>query len=57
MNTPRFVHDDIIRVISTGQIGRVEDVHLTEIGYVYEVQVRVHPEEMMDVLEDDLALL
>lgn len=57
MNTPRFVHDDIIRVISTGQIGRVQDVHLTEIGYVYDVQVRVHPEEMMDVLEDDLALL
>jgi hypothetical protein len=57
MSTPRFVHDDIIRVISTGQIGRVQDVHLTEIGYVYEVQVRIHPDEMMDVLEDDLSLL
>jgi hypothetical protein len=57
MSTPRFVHDDIIRVISTGQIGRVQDVHLTEIGYVYEVQVRIHPDEMMDVLEEDLSLL
>lgn len=57
MNTPRFVHDDIIRVISTGQLGRVQDVHQTEIGYVYEVQVKTNPAEMMDVLEDDLALL
>jgi hypothetical protein len=57
MSTPRFVHDDIIRVISTGQIGRVQDVHLTEIGYVYEVQVRIHPDEMMEVLEEDLSLL
>jgi hypothetical protein len=54
---PGFVHDDIIRVISTGQIGRVQEVHQTEIGYVYEVQVRINPAGMMDVLEDDLALL
>jgi hypothetical protein len=32
-------------------------VHRTEIGYVYQVQVEVQSDEMMDVLEDDLALL
>ena len=57
MNVPRFAHDDLIRVVSTGQIGRVQEVHRSEIGYVYQVQVEVQSDEVMDVLEDDLALL
>lgn len=57
MKPPSFVHDDLIRVVTTGQIGRVQEVQRTEIGYVYQVQVRAEPGEMIDVLEDDLALL
>jgi hypothetical protein len=57
MNTPKFAHDDLIRVVCTGQIGRVQEVHRTEIGYVYQVQVEIQSGEMIEVLEDDLALL
>jgi hypothetical protein len=57
MKPPSFAQDDLIRVVSTGQIGRVQEVHRTEIGYVYQVQVEIQSGEMIEVLEDDLALL
>jgi hypothetical protein len=57
MNAPRFVHDDVVRVVRTGQIATVKEVHQTGNGYVYAVHLRTDAGEMIDVAEEELALL
>jgi hypothetical protein len=63
MNAPKFVHDDIIKVIHTGQVGTVKEVTQSDDGYVYGVQLRtdadIHLEfpegaiEMVKIANDD----
>jgi hypothetical protein len=57
MNAPRFVHDDIVRVVQRGQIGTVMEIHQTGNGYVYAVHLRTDAGELIDVAEEELALL
>jgi hypothetical protein len=57
MNAPRFVHDDIVKVVRRGQIGTVKEVHQIENGFVYAVHLRTDAGEMIDVAEEELALL
>jgi hypothetical protein len=57
MNVPRFVHDDIVRVVRRGQIGTIKEVHQTGTGFVYGVHLRTDAGEMIDVAEEELALL
>jgi hypothetical protein len=56
MSTPRFVHDDIVR-LTTGQIGTVKEVHQNGNDYVYGVQLRTEACEHINVAEADLALV
>jgi hypothetical protein len=57
MNAPRFVYDDIVRVVRRGQIGTIKEVHQTGTGFVYAVHLRTDAGEMIDVAEEELALL
>ena len=57
MNAPRFVHDDIVTVVRRGEIGTIKEVHQTGSGFVYAVHLRTDAGEMIDVAEEELALL
>lgn len=57
MSTPRFVHEDMIRVIPTGQIGMVMEVHQIGDGYVYGIRLRTDPARYVEVPEAELELL
>jgi hypothetical protein len=56
MSTPRFVHDDIVK-LTTGQIGTVKEVHQNGNDYVYGVQLRTDAGEHITVPEAELALI
>jgi hypothetical protein len=56
MSTPRFVHDDIVR-LTTGQIGTVKEVHQNGNDYVYGVQLRTETGEHINVPQADLELI
>jgi hypothetical protein len=57
MNAPRFVHDDIVKVVRRGEIGTIKEVHQTGSGFVYAVHLRTDTGEVIDVAEEELALL
>jgi hypothetical protein len=57
MSTPRFIHDDIVKLTGTGQIGTVKEVHQNGSAYVYGVQLRTHSSERIDVPEAELELV
>jgi hypothetical protein len=57
MSTPRFVHDDIVTVTETGQIGTVKEVHQTSGAFVYGVQLKTAACEAVNVPEAELELL
>ena len=57
MNAPRFVHDDIVTVVRRGEIGTIKEVHQTGSGFVYAVHLRTDAGGMIDVAEEELALL
>jgi hypothetical protein len=57
MSSPRFVHDDIVKLVRRGEIGTVREVHQTGNGFVYAVHLRTNAGEMIDVAEEELDLL
>ena len=57
MSAPRFIHDDMVRVIPTDQAGTVKEVHQIGDRYVYGVQIRTGPPRYVEVPEADLELL
>jgi hypothetical protein len=57
MSTPRFVHDDVVKLIETGQIGTVKEVHQIGAGYVYGVQLRTDAAEHVNTPEAELELV
>jgi hypothetical protein len=57
MSTHKFVHDDLVKVTPTGQIGTVKEVHQVENGYLYGVQVRDAAAEHIHVPEAELELV
>jgi hypothetical protein len=57
MSRPRFIHDDIVQLIQTGQIGTVKEVHHIGNGYVYGIQLRTNACEHIDVPEAELQLV
>jgi hypothetical protein len=57
MSTPRFVHDDIVTVTETGQIGTIKEVHQTSGAFVYGVQLKTAACEAVNVPEAELELL
>jgi hypothetical protein len=54
MTTPRFMHDDIVELTQTGQIGTVKEVQQIENGFLYGVQLRAEAAELIDVPEVEL---
>ena len=56
MSTPRFIHDDIVR-LATGQIGTVKEVHQTGSAYVYGIQLKTAACETVNVPEAELELV
>ncbi len=56
MSTPKFVHDDTVKVLETGQVGLVKAVHQRGDGYVYGVQLNTTAENM-EVPEAELELV
>ena len=57
MSTPRFVHDDIVTLTETAQIGTVKEVHQTGGEYVYGVQLKTAACETVNVPEAELELV
>lgn len=57
MSAPRFVHEDIVKVVATDQVGSVMEVHQTGDTYVYGIQLRMDPPRHIDVPEAELQLL
>ena len=57
MSTPRFVHDDIVTVTETGQIGTIKEVHQTSGAFVYGVQLKTAACEAVNVPEAELELV
>jgi hypothetical protein len=53
----KFVHDDIVKLSQTGQIGTVKEVHQVENGYLYGVQIRDESAKQIDVPEHELELV
>jgi hypothetical protein len=57
MSTSRkFAHDDVVKVIETGETGIIKSFHEDESGYVYGVQLAGRPTETT-VPEDALELV
>jgi ribosomal 30S subunit maturation factor RimM len=56
MTGPRFVHDDIVRLVHD-QIGTVKEVHQTDTGYLYVIQLRTDTAQYIEVPEAELELL
>ena len=58
MSTSRkFAHDDIVKVMETGETGIVKSFHEDKDGYVYGVQLGGGPATETAVPEDALALV
>jgi hypothetical protein len=57
MSTPRFVHDDIVKLTQTGQTGTVKEVHQIGDAYVYAVELRTDVCEHINVPEANLELV
>lgn len=57
MTEPRFVHDDIVRLADEDQIGTVKEVHQTDTGYRYVIQLRTGTTQYIEVPEAELKLL
>ena len=57
MSTPKFIHDDVVKVTKTGQIGTVREVHQTGNEFVYGVQLRTDVCEHIDLPESELELI
>jgi hypothetical protein len=57
MSTPKFVHDDTVKLTETGQIGTVKEVHQNGNQYLYGVKLRTDACENIDVPEAELELV
>lgn len=57
MTAPRFVHDDIVRLVHGEQIGTVKEVHQTDTGYRYVIELRTDTAQYVEVPEAELELL
>jgi hypothetical protein len=57
MSTPRkFAHDDIVKVLTTGETGIVKSFHPDENGYSYAVRLDRDPAIEIAVPEEALEL-
>jgi hypothetical protein len=57
MTEPRFVHDDIVRLVHEDQIGTIKEVRQTDTGYQYVIQLRTDTAQYIEVPEVELELL
>jgi hypothetical protein len=57
MREPRFVHDDIVRLVHEDRIGTIKEVHQTDKGYLYVLQLRTGTAQYIKAPEADLELL
>jgi hypothetical protein len=53
----KFAHDDIVKVIETGETGIIKSFHQDENGFVYGVQLGRGPATETPVPEDGLELV
>ncbi len=53
----KFAHDDIVKVIETGETGIIKSVHDDENGHVYGVQFAKEPATETAVPENALELV
>lgn len=54
--TGKFLHDDIVKVISSGQTGTVKGFRHEDDGFIYRVLLAGDIAEEIDVAEDQLQL-
>ena len=57
MTEPKFVHDDMVRLVHGEKIGTVKEVHQTDTGYLYVIQLRTDTAQYIQVPEAELDLL
>jgi hypothetical protein len=57
MTEPRFVHDDIVRLVHEEQVGTVKEVHQTDTGFLYAIELRTDTAQYIQVPEAELELL
>ena len=57
MTEPRFVHDDIVKLAYGEQIGTIKEVHQTDSGYFYVLQLRTNTAQYIEAPETELELL
>jgi hypothetical protein len=57
MTEPRFVHDDIVRLVHEEQVGIVKEVHQTDTGFLYVIELRTDTAQYIQVPEAELELL
>jgi Holliday junction resolvase len=57
MHQQKFVHDDVVRLATSGRIGTVKEVHHINHEIIYSVELNSTPHERVDVPEADLELV
>ncbi len=57
MGAPKFIHDDIVTLTETGQVGTVKEVHEAGSAYVYGLELKTAACETVSVPEAGLALV
>jgi hypothetical protein len=57
MSTPRFLHDDVVRLTRADQVGVVKEVQQTDTGYRYGIEVRTEPPTYVKLPEAELELV
>jgi hypothetical protein len=57
MSEPRFVHDDIVRLIRADLAGTIKEVQQTGTGYWYGIEIRTNPPRYVKLPESELELV
>jgi hypothetical protein len=56
-HSAKFAHNDIVKIISSGDTGTATTSRENESGYVYTVQLTHDPAMKIDALEDGIELV
>ena len=57
MSQPKFIHDDIVRVTTRGDVGTVKEVHNVAEQTIYTVELKSVAGERVDVPESELEMV
>jgi hypothetical protein len=54
VSKPRFVHDDVVKLVRANQVGTVKEVQQTDTGYRYGIEIRTDPPRYVKLPEAEL---